>query len=47
VQILARVNLVADIDAGSVEGIENRPPTLAEFGKGSLDQFGRPLRLRI
>jgi len=41
------VNLVADIDAGNVEGIEDRPPTLAKFGEGVLDQPGWPLRPRI
>ena len=42
--VLARMDLVADIDAILLIDIEDRLPALAEFGKGFLDQPGRPLR---
>ena len=45
--VLARMDLVADVDAGVVIGVEDRLPALAELGEGFLDQAGRPLRPRI
>jgi hypothetical protein len=38
------MDLVADVDAGLVIGVEDRLPALAEFGEGLLDQAGRALR---
>ncbi len=43
-QILARMNLIGEVDALFVEGIEDRPPALTELGEGGLDQAGWPLR---
>ena len=47
VQILPRVNFIAEIDARLVEPIENRQPAPAEFGKRFLDKASRALRPRI
>ena len=44
VQVLAGVDLVADVDARIVEGVEDRPPALGQLVEGGLDQPGRPLR---
>ncbi len=44
VQIFAGVQFVADIDAGLVEGIQNRQPAPAQFLKSLIDQPRRPLR---
>ena len=43
-QVLARMDLVADVDAVLVEGVEDRLPAPAELGEGLLDQARRPLR---
>ena len=45
--ILAGMKLVADVDAGLVEGIEDRLPALGEFLERGLDQSRRALRPRI
>ena len=44
VQVLARVDLVADVDTGLVEGIQDRCPAARQFVEGGLHQAGRPLR---
>jgi hypothetical protein len=47
VQVLARMDLVADIDTGIVEGIEDRQPAPRELVEGFLDQPRRARRPRI
>ena len=42
--VLAGMDFVADVAAGVVEGVEDRPPAPGEFGEGGLDQAGRALR---
>ena len=44
VQVLARVDLVTEVDTGRVKGIEDRPPAFRQFVEGRLDQSGRALR---
>jgi len=43
-QVLAGVDLVADIDALGIEGVEDRAPALRQLVEGGLDQARRPLR---
>ncbi len=44
VQVLAGMDLVADVDAGFVEGVEDRAPAPGQLVEGALDQAGRALR---
>src|ERR1700678_677255 len=46
-EVFARVQLVAEIDAGLIEEIENREPATAELRKGFVDEPGWALRPRI
>src|SRR5271166_54713 len=46
-QVLARVDLVGDVDAGLVEGVQDRLPALGELFVRGLDQPRRALRPRI
>jgi hypothetical protein len=46
-QVLAGMDLVADIDARLLEGVEDRSPALGQLIERRLDQAGRPLRPRI
>lgn len=46
-QILARVDLEAQVHAAGVEGIQDGAPATAEFGEGFFHQPGRTLRPRI
>ena len=41
------MNLVADVDAGGVERIQDRTPAARQLVERSLDQAGGPLRPRI
>ncbi len=43
-QILTRMDLIAKIDAGLVEGVEDRPPALRQFIECCFHQTRRPLR---
>src|SRR5579863_1051371 len=45
--ILARVDLEAEVDAALVEGVEDRLPAAALFGEAFLDQACGPLRIGI
>src|SRR5690606_8558729 len=47
VQVLARMDLEADVDARFVERVEDRPPTPRELREAFLDETGGPLRPRI
>ena len=47
VQVLAGVDLVADVHARLVEGVEDRAPAAAELVEGGLDQARRALRPRV
>ncbi len=47
VQVLAGVDLEAGIDAGAVEGVEQRPPALGQLVERGLDQTGGALRPRV
>src|SRR5271165_250047 len=46
-EVLARVDLVGDVDARFVERVEDRLPAPGEFLEGRLDQARRALRPRI
>ena len=46
-QVLARMDLVADVDAGLVRGVEQRPPAPRQLVECGIDQPRRPLRPRI
>ncbi|MNC61222.1 hypothetical protein D3C75_1111520 [compost metagenome] len=46
-QVFAGVDLVAQVDAGLFETIENRQPALGQFCKTLFDQTARPLRPRV
>ena len=46
-QVLARMDLVADVDALLVESVEDRPPAPRQLGEGGVDQALRPRRPRI
>ena len=43
-QVFARMDLVADVDAVLVGMVEDRLPALGELVEGGLDQTGRTLR---
>jgi hypothetical protein len=43
VQVLAGVDLEAEIDAGFVEGVEDRPPAFGKLVEGRVDEPGRAL----
>ena len=43
-QVLAGMDLVGDVAAGFVEGVEDRPPSPRQFGERRLDEPGRALR---
>ena len=43
-QVLARMQLVAEVDALFLERIQDRPPALAELGEPFRHQSGGPLR---
>ena len=47
VEILAGVELVADVDADRIKGVQNGQPAAAELGEGFLDQPRGPLRPRV
>jgi hypothetical protein len=47
VQILARVDLEAQVHAARIEGIQDGAPATAQFGEGLLHQSRRALRPRI
>ncbi len=42
--VLARMDLEADIAARFVIGVEDRPPALGQLGEGRVDEPRRPLR---
>ena len=42
--VLARVQLKPDVDAGFVEGVEDRRPTPGEFAERGFDEMARSLR---
>ena len=42
--ILARMDLVAEVDTGFLIGVEDRTPAAREFVERRLDQARRPLR---
>ena len=43
-QVLARVQLEACIDAGIFKRVQNGFPAAGKLGEGFLDETGRPLR---
>ena len=45
--VLAGMDLVAEVDAGFLIGVEDRTPAAREFVERGLDQARRPLRPRI
>ena len=47
VQVLARVDLVADVHAGAVERVEDRAPTFRQLVERLFDQAGRARRPRV
>src|SRR5690606_34912355 len=47
VQILARMDFVADVDAGIIKSIEDRGPAAGELVEGFFNEAGRALRPRI
>ena len=47
VQVLARMDLVAAVDARVLEHVEDRPPTRREFLEAGIHQTRRALRPRV
>ncbi len=47
VKVFAGMNLISEVDALCIEGVEDRPPAFREFGEGFFDQSRGALRPRV